>query len=122
MKTRFKHLLFAAVSYWFVQLILLLTGYIDSRVVVQPYLPIFIVASLMILAGQFVVGHGTWFFATAGLLTEWVMGITDTGGRINTGGIVANMGIMMGGIVMSVLLQLLLNTRKKKRKEKEERS
>ena len=117
MKTRFKHLLFATVSYWLVQLILLLTGYIDTRVVLQLYLPVFIVASLMILAGQFIVGHGTWFFATAGLLTEWVMGITDAGGRTNTGGIVANMGIMMGGIVVSVLFQLLVNARKKKKKE-----
>ena len=122
MKTRLKHLLFAAVPYWLVQLILLLTGYIDSRVVVQPYLPIFIVASLMILAGQFVVGHGTWFFAAAGQMTEWIMGITDAGGRTNTGGIVANMAIMMGGIVVCVLLQLLINTHKKKRKEKEDHS
>ena len=122
MKTRFKHLLFSAVPYWSVQLILLLTRYIDAKVIVQMYLPVFIVASLMILAGQFVVGHGTWFFAAAGLMTEWIMGITDAGGRTNTGGIVANMAIMMGGIVACVLLQLLINTHKKKRKEKEEHS
>ena len=49
MKTRFKHLLFAAVPFWAVQLVVLLTRYIDSRVVVQMYLPIFVVAAALLL-------------------------------------------------------------------------
>ena len=119
MKTRFKHLLFAAVPYWIVQLILLLTRYIDSKVVVQMYLPIFVVAAFLLLFGQYVAGHGLWFFAAAGLMTEWIMGITDAGGRTNTIGIVANMALLMGGVAVSVLIQLLLNARKKKKKEQE---
>ena len=115
MKTKLKHLLVASIPYWAVQLLLLLGGYTDGRVISQIYLPIFVVTAALLLTGQFVAGHGLWFSAAAGLMTEWIMGLTGSGGRTNTGGIVANIAILLVGGIGSVLLQLALNARKKKR-------
>ena len=115
MKMKLKHLLAAAIPFWLIQLILLLSGYTDGRVIAQMYLPMFVVTAALLLTGQFLAGHGLWFFASAGLLTEWIMGLTNTDGCTNTGGIVANIAILLVGTVVSVLLQLALNTRKKRR-------
>jgi len=114
MKTRLKHLLAAALPFWLIQLILLLSRYIDSRVIMQMYLPVFVVVTGFLLAGQFIAGHGIWFCASVGLMTEWILSLTGMGGRTNTGGIVANFAILLGGAVVAVLLQLALNARKKR--------
>ena len=115
MKTRLKHLLFAAVPYWIVQLILLLTGYIDSRVVAQMYLPIFVVTAALLLTSQFCAGHGLWLGAAVGLVVEYGCHLSQ-GDRPNMGGAFLNMAIMILCAAVGILLQLLVNARKKKKK------
>ena len=118
MKTRFKHLLFAAVLFWIVQLIVLLTGYIDSRVVLQMYLPVFAVTAAHLLVGWFFAGHGLWLGATVGLVVEYIHHISR-GDRPNMGGAFINIVILLLCAAVGILLQLAVNTMKKQRnKEK----
>ena len=117
MKTRLKHLLFAAVPYWIVQLVVLLTGYTDSRVILQMYLPMFVVTAALLLTSQFFAGHGLWLGAAAGLAAEYVQHLSR-GDRPNMGGAFMNMAILILCAAVGILLQLLVNARKKK-KEKE---
>ena len=116
MKTRFKHLLFAAVPFWIVQLVVLLTGYTDSRVILQIYLPAFIVVTLLLLRGQYIAGHGVWLSATIGLAAE-VLYYNSGIGRPTTIGVLLNGVCLLGGAAVMVLLQLAVNAIKKKRKQ-----
>ena len=116
MKTRFKHLLFASVPFWAVQLVVLLTGYIDSKVVVQMYLPIFVVTAALLLTSQFCAGHGLWLGAAMGLVVEYVQHLSR-GDRPNMGGAFMNMAILILCAVAGILLQLAVNAWKKKKKE-----
>lgn len=114
MKTRCKHLLFAAILYWIVQLILLLTGYIDSRAVAQMYLPMFVVTAALLLTSQFFAGHGLWLGAATGLVVEYLCHLSRNG-RPNMSGAFLNMAIMILCAAAGILLQLLVNARKKKK-------
>ena len=116
MKTRFKHLLFAAVPFWIVQLILLLIRYIDPKVVVQMYLPIFVVTAALLLTSQFCTGHGLWLGAAMGLVVEYVQHLSR-GDRPNMGGAFMNMAILILCAAVGILLQLAVNAIKKKRKQ-----
>ena len=116
MKTRFKHLLFAAVPFWIVQLVALLIGYIDSKVVVQMYLPIFVVTAALLLTGQFFAGHGLWLGAAVGLGVEDIHHLSR-GDRPNMGGAFMNIAILILCAAVGLLLQLAVNAIKKKRNQ-----
>ena len=116
MKTRFKHLLFAAVPFWIVQLVVLLTGYTDSRVILQMYLPAFVVTAALLLTGQFFAGHGLWLGAAVGLVVEYVQHLSR-GDRPNMGGAFMNIAILILCAAVGILLQLAVNAIKKKRNQ-----
>ena len=116
MKTRLKHLLFAAVPYWIVQVVIWCSGYIDSDVILRIFLPIFVLAAALLLMGQFWGGHGVWLSPTVGLLVEWLMRGSG-GGRTNTVGILANLAICLLGYFLCGFIQTVVNKRKQKRKE-----
>ena len=114
MKTRLKHLLAAAIPYWVVQLIMLLSGYIDSRVILQMYVPIFLVAAVLLLTGQLIAGHGLWFGAALGLAAEYIHHLSR-GDKPNMGGMFLNIVILIVCAVGGVLLQLAVNAWTKKK-------
>jgi len=114
MKRRLKHLLVAAIPYWVVQLTMLLSGYIDNRVILQMYVPIFVVATALLLTSQFIAGHGLWFGAALGLAVEYIHHLSR-GDRPNMGGAFLNIVILIVCAVGGVLLQLAVNTWKKKK-------
>lgn len=114
MKTRIKHLFIAAIPYWAIQLILLLSGYTDRKVVLQIDLPIFIASAVALLLGKFWVGHGLWLFASVGLVIEWVCGMMRSGPS-NTRGILLNGVILVAGVGCSLLIQVAVDTIKKKK-------
>ena len=116
MKTRFKHLLFAAVPFWIVQLVVLLTGYTDSRVILQMYLPAFVVTAALLLTGQFFAGHGLWLGAAVGLVVEYIHHLSR-GDRPNMGGAFMNIAILILCAAVGILLQLAVNAIKKKRNQ-----
>ena len=116
MKTRFKHLLFAAIPYWIVQAVVLCSGYIDGDVILRIFLPIFVIAAAFFLLEQFWAGHGVWLSPTVGLLVEWLMRGSG-GGRTNTIGILANLAISLLGYLLCGIVQTIANRRKKKKKE-----
>ena len=116
MKNRFKHLLAAAIPYWLVQMILLLVGYTDSRLIVQMYLPVFVVTTAHLLVGWFFAGHGLWFGATVGLIAEYVHHLSR-GDRPNMGGAFMNIAILVVCAAVGILLQMLVNRHKKKKTE-----
>lgn len=119
MKTRFKHLLAAAIPFWLVQAVVLLTGYIDGEVILRIFLPIFSISVAFLLLGQFWAGHGVWLSPTVGLLVEWLTR-GEAGGRTNTLGIIANLSISLIGYALFGLIQSVANKSKKKKLENPE--
>ena len=114
MKKRLKHLLAASIPFWVVQLILLLSGYTDRRVVLQMYLPIFVVSAALLLTEQLVAGHGLWLGAALGMTAEYICHLSR-GDRPNLSGAFLNIGILVLFTAVGILLQLVINVRKKKR-------
>jgi len=114
-KIRLKHLLAAAIPYWLVQIVILVAGYTDGSVVLRVYFPIFVVCAALLLLGLCWVGHGICLAAEVGLLVEWLMKNSGAGGRTNTGGIIANIAILLIGIAVSGVIQLAVEKRKKKK-------
>ena len=114
MKQRAKHLMVAAIFYWIVQLGILVSGYTNARVIVQIYLPVFVICALLLLLNQLWLGHGIWIAAAAGLAVEW-LGRGSGAGGTNATGIVLNIGILVMGTVLSVFVQVAANKRRKKK-------
>ena len=114
MKKNLKHVLIAAVDFWVVQLIVLVSGYTDARVVLQIYLPIFVVGVLGLLFERMWMGYGVLLSASLGLAVEWFLSIVRGGGPVNHNGVVLGTAILFGGVGVSILLQIAVEIRKKR--------
>lgn len=114
MKKNLKCVLIAAIDFWVVQLIVLASGYTDARVLLQIYLPIFVVGALGLLFGRMWMGHGLLLSASLGLVVEWLLSVVGGGSSANHDGVVLGTAILLGGASVSILLQAAVDFWKKR--------
>jgi len=119
MKSRMKRIVPAVVLYFGALAVFWALGYTGADVMVRCYLPLFVVILAAMLFKQYFSAYGAVLGVVLGLTAEYIHHLSRAG-RPNMGGMFMNAAILTICTGAGVLIQSLVNGRRKRKEQEKE--